>query len=47
MTAQVGETIEKKKISVNGGDIKQYGTYEAVVKLHPGIAAKVKVEVTE
>ena len=47
MTAQVGETIEKKKITVNGGDIKQYGTYEAVVKLHPGIAAKVKVEITE
>ncbi len=47
MSEQLGAPIDKKKVSVGDGDIKQYGTYDAVVKLHPGIAATVKVEVAE
>ncbi len=45
LSRQAGTTIEKKKVVLE--DIKSYGTYEAVVKLHPGIAAKVKVVVCE
>ena len=47
MTEQVKTTIEKKKVSIEGGDIKAYGDYEATVKLYPGVAAKVKVIVCE
>ena len=46
MTEQLGTAIDKKKVSIDG-DIKAYGEYEAVVKLHPGIAAKTKVVVCE
>ena len=37
--------VDKRKVSVN--DIKAFGTYEAEVKLHPGISAKVYVVVGE
>lgn len=37
--------VDKRKISV--ADIKAFGTYEAEVKLHPGISAKVYVVVGE
>ena len=47
MSAQIGSPIDKKKVSVAGGEIKQYGEYEAAVKLHPGIAANVRVTVQE
>jgi large subunit ribosomal protein L9 len=47
ISREAGATIDKKKVSVSEGDIKQYGTYDAVVKLHVGITAKVKVDVTE
>lgn len=46
INAQEKLSIDKKKIVIDG-DIKAYGTYEATVKLHPGIAAKVKVAVCE
>ena len=46
MTEQLGTTIDKKKVSIDG-DIKAYGEYEAVIKLHAGIAAKTKVIVCE
>ncbi len=46
MTEQLGTAIDKKKVSIDG-DIKAYGEYEAVVKLHAGIAAKTKVIVCE
>ena len=39
-------SIDKKKIVIDA-DIKAFGTYEATIKLHPGIAAKVKVVVCE
>ncbi|WMJ84597.1 50S ribosomal protein L9 [Oscillospiraceae bacterium LTW-04] len=46
MTEQLGTVVDKKKVSIDG-DIKTYGEYEAIVKLHAGIAAKTKVIVCE
>ncbi|MBP1577876.1 MAG: 50S ribosomal protein L9 [Oscillospiraceae bacterium] len=46
INAQEKVSIDKKKIVIDA-DIKAYGTYEATIKLHPGIAAKVKVVVCE
>lgn len=43
--AQLGQKIEKKKISA--GEIKNFGTYEAEIKLYAGISAKVTVDVVE
>jgi len=37
--------VDKRKVSV--ADIKAFGTYEAEIKLHPGISAKVFVVVGE
>ncbi len=37
--------IDKRKISVD--DIKQFGTYEAEVKVYQGITAKIYVQVSE
>lgn len=41
-----GYKIEKKKISLKS-EIKNFGTYEADVKLYGGISAKVTVQVQE
>ena len=38
--------IDKKKIVIDG-DIKAYGDYEATIKLHSGVSAKIKVTVCE
>ena len=38
--------IDKKKIAIDG-DIKVYGDYEATIKLHSGVSAKIKVNVCE
>lgn len=43
---QFGKKIEKKKISLKN-DIKNFGTYEADVKLYNGVNAKVTIEVVE
>lgn len=43
---QYGEKIEKKKIALKS-EIKNFGTYEADVKLYAGISAKITIEVTE
>lgn len=43
---QYGCKIDKKKISLKT-DIKNFGTYEADIKLYAGISAKVTVEVFE
>lgn len=43
---QFGKKIEKKKISLKN-DIKNFGTYEADIKLYNGVNAKVTVEVIE
>ena len=37
--------IDKRKIAVD--DIKQFGTYEAEIKVYQGISAKIYVQVTE
>ncbi len=38
---QLGVEVDKKKISVE--EIKSFGTYEALVKFHSGVSAKLKV----
>ena len=43
---QFGRKIEKKKISLKS-DIKNFGTYEADIKLYNGVNAKVTIEVVE
>lgn len=43
---QFGKKIEKKKISLKS-DIKNFGTYEADIKLYNGVSAKVTIEVVE
>ena len=43
---QLGTTLEKRKIVLKE-DIKAFGSYEAEVRLYPGIAAKMYVMVTE
>ncbi len=43
---QYGQKIEKKKISLKS-DIKNFGTYEADIKLYAGITAKMTVDVVE
>ena len=46
IAAQYGHKVEKKKISLKS-EIKNFGEYEAEIKLYTGISAKMKVEVTE
>ena len=41
----VGEPVDKRKVEI--GDIKDFGTHNAVVKLHPGVTAEFKVKVEE
>ena len=43
--AQFGLDIDKRKISM--ADIKAFGSYEAEIKLHAGIAVKITVMVSE
>ncbi len=43
--ASLGVVVDKKKI--NAGEIKNFGSYSAEVKLYQGIVAKVTVEVVE
>lgn len=40
-----GPALDKNKISIPFGTIKNLGTYEADIKLHDGIAAKVNFKV--
>lgn len=42
---QLGIEVDKKKISLKDG-IKELGTHEVKVKLHPQVSAVLKVEVT-
>ncbi len=44
--AQYGCKVDKKKISLKT-EIKNFGTYEAEIRLYTGIIAKVTVEVSE
>ena len=43
---QFGVNIDKKKVSLST-DIKNFGSYKAVIKLYNGISETVDVEVTE
>lgn len=43
--AEYGVDVDKRKITVD--DIKNFGTYEAEVKLYTGISAKIRVQVGE
>lgn len=43
---QYGQKIEKKKVVLKS-DIKNFGTYEAEIKLYVGVVAKVTIEVVE
>ncbi|MBQ3906743.1 MAG: 50S ribosomal protein L9 [Lachnospiraceae bacterium] len=43
---QHGVEVDKKKI-VLPENLKNFGTYEVVLKLHPAVAAKLSVKVTE
>ena len=43
--ADLGVDVDKRKIEVE--DIKQFGTYEATVKVYPGVTAKIYVQVSE
>ena len=43
---QLGKKIDKKKINLKT-DIKNFGQYEAEIKLYQGVAAKVTVDVKE
>ncbi len=42
---EYGVDVDKRKVTVE--DIKNYGTYEAEIKLYPGISARVYVLVSE
>jgi len=40
-----GHTVDKKYIKINGGSIKDVGSYEATARLHKDVDATVKFEV--
>lgn len=46
LKVQFGVDVEKRKITLDT-EIKAFGTYNAEVKLHPVVTAKIKVQVTE
>lgn len=46
MSEQLGVKVDKKKITLNS-DIKNFGSYSAVIKFYNGISEKLDVEVTE
>jgi large subunit ribosomal protein L9 len=46
IAAQYGCTVDKKKITLKT-EIKNFGSYEAEIRLYAGITAKVTVAVTE
>lgn len=46
LNEQFGVKVEKKKITLST-DIKNFGTYSAVIKFYAGISAKIDVEVIQ
>ena len=46
ISEQLGVKVEKKKI-VLSGEIKNFGSYNAVLKLYNGISEKIDIEVDE
>lgn len=43
---QFGKKVDKKKIALKS-EIKNFGTYEAEIKLYTGVTAKMTIDVTE
>ena len=46
LESQLGVKVDKKKISLST-DIKNFGTYSAVIKFYTGVSEKVDIEVIE
>ena len=46
LSKAVGTELDKRKVELER-DIKDFGTYSAAVKLHPGVSAAFKVKVEE
>lgn len=46
LSKTVGTELDKRKVELER-DIKDFGTYSATVKLHPGVSAAFKVKVEE
>ena len=46
LSSQVGSEIDRRKVELEK-DIKDFGSYGATVKLHPGVSASFKVKVEE
>ena len=46
LSKAVGTELDKRKVELER-DIKDFGTYSATVKLHPGVSAPFKVKVEE
>lgn len=46
ISAQFNQKVDKKKVNLKT-EIKNFGEYEADIKLYAGISAKITVEVTE
>ena len=46
LSKAVGTELDKRKVELER-DIKDFGTYSATVKLHPGVSAAFKVKVEE
>ena len=46
LSKAVGTELDKRKVELEQ-DIKDFGTYSATVKLHPGVSAAFKVKVEE
>lgn len=44
---EYGIEVDKRKIEIDGGNIKAMGTSQAEVKVYPAISAKFKIQVTE
>ncbi len=42
-----GIEIDKRKIELDGGNIKTMGTTQAEIKIYPTVLAKMKIQVTE
>lgn len=45
--ARMGHEIDKRKLSLNVREIKDYGSYEVEAKIHSGVTAKFTVSVEE
>ena len=46
LSQMVGKEIDKRKVELER-DIKEFGTCNAIVKLHPGVTSAFKVKVEE